>query len=54
MSQQLPDMPEVQLELKDLTREYWIGFRDGQLSMKKYMLQLQEADKEKSDEQKLI
>ncbi len=48
MSGQRPDTPRI--ELKELTKEYWQGFQDGQVSMRRIMLAQRELEKEKRDE----
>lgn len=47
MSEQRPDVPRI--ELKELTKEYWQGFQDGQLSMQKNLKIKTQMEKERED-----
>ncbi len=47
MSEQRPDVPRIELE--SLTKEYWQGFQDGQLSMQKSLKMKTQLEKERED-----
>lgn len=48
MGLERPDTPRI--ELKELTKEYWQGFQDGQVSMLEHLKMKTQLEKERENE----